>query len=154
MHHQAHHGARRVELAALLARRVGELSDQVLVGCAEQIGELEVFVAQAVLVEVVDEGAQALVGDLSLAHGAVEVDVVEDALQPRVLLFEGRQRSVEAAADVVVQLVTDVLPAGERGQEEVVVEAGRLGALLRLLWGAALGQLLRDHRSALHLEHV
>ena len=38
----------RVELAALLARRVGELPDQVLVGGAEQVGELEVLVAQAV----------------------------------------------------------------------------------------------------------
>ena len=38
----------RVELAALLAGRVGEVADQVLVGGAEQVGELEVLVAQPV----------------------------------------------------------------------------------------------------------
>jgi hypothetical protein len=47
-HHHPHHRARRVELAAFLAGRVGELADQVFVGRAEQVGELEVFVAQAV----------------------------------------------------------------------------------------------------------
>ena len=60
-----HHGAGRVELAALLARRVGELADQVLVGGAEQVGELEVLVAQPVLVEVLDQLAQLLVGELA-----------------------------------------------------------------------------------------
>ena len=47
-HHHPDDGARRVELAALLARRVGEVADQVLVGGAEQVGELEVLVAQPV----------------------------------------------------------------------------------------------------------
>ena len=45
----------RVELAALLAGGVGEVFDQVFVGGAEQVGELEVLVAQRDLVEVLDE---------------------------------------------------------------------------------------------------
>ena len=46
---------RRVELAGLLAGGVGEVLDQVFVGRAEQIGELEVLVAQRDLLEVLDE---------------------------------------------------------------------------------------------------
>ena len=46
---------RGVELAALLAGGVGEVLDQVLVGGAEQVGELEVLVAQRDLLEVLDE---------------------------------------------------------------------------------------------------
>ena len=57
--HHPDDGARGVELAALLARRVGELGDQVLVGGAEQVGELEVLVPQPVAAEVVDELLQA-----------------------------------------------------------------------------------------------
>ena len=60
--HELHDLAGRVELAALLAGRVGEVADQVLVGGAEQVGELEVFVAEAVLGEVDDEVAPLLVG--------------------------------------------------------------------------------------------
>ena len=36
--HQPHDGARRVELAGLLVRDVGELLDQVFVGLAENVG--------------------------------------------------------------------------------------------------------------------
>jgi hypothetical protein len=34
-----------VELAALLARRIGKVSDQVFIRCAEKVRELEVFIA-------------------------------------------------------------------------------------------------------------
>ena len=44
-----------VELAGLLARGVGEVLDQVFVGGAKQVGELEVLVAQRDLLEVLDE---------------------------------------------------------------------------------------------------
>ena len=47
-HHEADDIARGVEVAALLARRLGEHVDEELVGRAEQVGELEVLVAQAV----------------------------------------------------------------------------------------------------------
>ncbi len=119
--HHAHHGPRGVELAALLARRVGELADQVLVGGPEQVGELEVLVAQPVPVEVLDQLAQLLVRQLGLADGAGEVDVVEHALQAGVLLLQRPQGLVEPVADVVVQLVAQVLPAGPLGDEEGVL---------------------------------
>ena len=44
-HHQLHDRAGRVELAALLAGRVGKVTDQILVGGAEQVRKLEVLVA-------------------------------------------------------------------------------------------------------------
>ena len=53
--HQPDDRARGVELPTLLAGRVSELGNQVLVGGTEQVGELEVLVAQPVLAEVVDE---------------------------------------------------------------------------------------------------
>ena len=43
-HHELHHRTRCVELTALLAGRVGKVSDQVLVGGAEKVGELEVLI--------------------------------------------------------------------------------------------------------------
>ena len=49
--HQADHVARGVELAALLPGRVGELPDQVLVGGAEQVGELEVLLRSGTLLK-------------------------------------------------------------------------------------------------------
>ena len=113
-HHHADDRAGRVELAALLAGGVGEVADEVLVGGAEQVGELEVLVAQAVLGEVRDQLAQLLVGDLRLADLAVEVDVLEHAFERRVGVLQRGERLVEAVADVVVQLVADVVPAGLR----------------------------------------
>ena len=49
--HQLNDPAGRVELAGLLARRIGELRDQVFVRCAQQIREFEIFIQQAVFVE-------------------------------------------------------------------------------------------------------
>ena len=69
-------------------RRVGELADQVFVGGAEQVRELEVLVAQAVLAEVGDELAQLDVGDLALAHLAAEVDVLQHLGQAGVVAFQ------------------------------------------------------------------
>jgi hypothetical protein len=43
--------ARGVEIAAFLARRLGEHVDQKFVGRAQQIGKLEILVAQAVAAE-------------------------------------------------------------------------------------------------------
>ena len=104
-HHHAHDRARGVELAALLAGRVGELADQVLVGGAQQVGELEVLVAQAVAAEVGDELAQLDVGDLALADLAREVDVLQHLGQAGVVGLQAAQGLVEEAADVVVGLV-------------------------------------------------
>ena len=119
-HHHPHDGARRVELAALLARRVGELADQVLVRGAEQVGELEVLVAQPVLGEVVDQVAQLPVRDRGLADLAGEVDVLDHALQRRVfVLLQRGERLVQPVADGLgVQLVPQVLPARLGRDEE------------------------------------
>ena len=108
--HHADHGPWGVELAPLLAGRVGELADQVLVGGPEQIGELEVVVEQPVLAEVLDQLPQLLVGQLRLTHRAGEVDVVQHPFEAGVLLFECRQCFVQPVADVVVQLVAQVRP--------------------------------------------
>lgn len=71
-HHHPHHWSRRVELAALLACRLSELADQVLLRDAEQIGKLEVLTAKAVAVEVADQVAQLPIGELDLADLLVE----------------------------------------------------------------------------------
>ena len=86
--HHPDDGARRVELAALLAGGVGELADEVLVRSAEQVGELEVFVAEPVLGEVDDQVAELLVRDRRLADLAGEVDVLDDAFQSSVGLLQ------------------------------------------------------------------
>ena len=75
LHAHAHHFGRGVELAGLLAGGVGEVFDQVLVGGAQQVGELEVLVLQRDLVEVLDEVDQSVVIQRALADLAVEVDV-------------------------------------------------------------------------------
>ena len=75
--HQPHDGARRVELARLLVRGVGELLDEVFVGLAEDVG-LRRLVAEIDAREVLDEVAQqrvgeaVLVGPLRVAEDAVE----------------------------------------------------------------------------------
>ena len=65
-HHEADDIARRVEVAALFARRFGEHVDQKLVGRPEQVGKLEVLVAQPVAVEVADEILARVIGDDAL----------------------------------------------------------------------------------------
>jgi hypothetical protein len=65
----------------LLAGRVGEFADQVFVGGAQQVGKLEVFIAQAVNAEVGDELAQLDVRDLVLADFAGEVDVLQHVVE-------------------------------------------------------------------------
>ena len=80
--HEPDDVARRVEVAALLARRLGEHVDEELVGGAEQVGELEILVAQAVSAEVADEILAGVVGDDALvALHAHEADVVEDVFE-------------------------------------------------------------------------
>jgi hypothetical protein len=105
-HHHPHHRARRVELAALLAGRVRELADQVLVGRAEQVRELEVLVAQPVVAEMADQLAQLDVRDLALAHLAREVDVLQHLGQAGVVALQPTQRLVQKAADIVVRSLT------------------------------------------------
>jgi hypothetical protein len=99
--HEADDIAWGVELAALFAGGVGELADEVFVGGAEEVGELEVVVAEAILVEVLDEVAEFLVGDAGAADGAIEVDVLEDP-------FEGGLSSSRAPRALFSSLPTSV----------------------------------------------
>ena len=108
LHQQADDFAGRVELAALLAGAVGEILDQVFVGGAEQVGELEVVVDQHELrlVEVVEQVLPLLVGDLGLALDGVEVDVVlQHAGEGVVLVLDGGDGLVEHVADVVLEVL-------------------------------------------------
>ena len=119
--HHPDDGARCVELAALLASGVGELGDQVLVGGAEDVRELEVLVAQPVPGEVVDELLQALVCDGTLAYLAVEVDVLDDAVESRVFSLKGSKGLVEEVADTLrARVVPDVLPARLSGTQKLL----------------------------------
>lgn len=146
--HHADDATGGVELAALLAGRVGELADQVLVCRAEQVGELEVLVAQPVAVEVVDEGLQPFVGDGGLADLAREVDVLQHALEGGGVRLRQRVESlVEQAADALAtRFVLDVPPAGLFRDEEALASVEQRGVRgsLGLFGGAALGDQLRS----------
>ncbi|MCU0277315.1 MAG: hypothetical protein MUF33_07830 [Candidatus Nanopelagicales bacterium] len=64
------------------------------------------------------------------------------------------QRLVEAAADRLVKVVADLLPAGALRDVERVVEGRRLGSLLSLRLGSATSQLVGDDLSLLGPELV
>ena len=74
--HEADDVARGVEVAALLARRLGEHVDEELVGRAEQVGELEILVAQAVAVEVAHEVLARVIGDDALVALTVRMKLM------------------------------------------------------------------------------
>ena len=107
--HEAHHElddrAGRVELTALLPGRVGEVTDQVLVGGAKQVGEFKVLVAQPILREVVDEVTPLAIRHLRGADPPVEVDVLQHPFQGGVSLLEGAEGLVQPVSHLVVHLV-------------------------------------------------
>ena len=112
----AHHIGRGVELAGFLAGGIGEVFDQVFVGRAEQVGELEVLVAQRDLLEVLDEVGEGIVVQGALADLLVEVDALEHVLQGiDVGVLQGFQRLVEGGADIGLQVAdhstSGLLPA-------------------------------------------
>ena len=86
-----------------------------------------------------------LSGMLALPDRAGEVDVVEHALQARVLLLQGRQGLVEPVADVVVQLVAQVLPAGLLGarRRRPRSSSGGSARFSASCWRAALARAAR-----------
>jgi len=155
--HQSHHLAGGVELAALLARRVGKVLDQVLVGRAEHVGELEILVAQADAAEMLDQRPQRLVVEAgAAAHLAGETDVIEHALEGAVILLQRAQGFVELVADLLVHLVAQVGPAGAfRHVEGVGVVGFALGALAGLVLAAPVDRhLLLHDRLVAGLEDV
>ena len=59
--------------------------------------------------------------------------MLQHAFEGRVVVFEFSEGLVEAIADLMVQVVSEVLPAGEFGDEEgVLVEVWVVGPLLGL----------------------
>ncbi len=153
--HELHNLAGRVELAALLASRVSEIANEVLVSGAKEVGELEVLVAETMLGEVVDEVTPLLVGHRGVADLLVEVDVLKHAFKSLVGVFECGKGFVEPVADLVVQVGLEVGPAGGFGDEErVVVEVPIVGPSDRFVFAATLSELLVDDLLAFDLEHV
>ena len=141
------HHPRRVELAALLSRIVGELLDEVLVGAAEKIGLGHAVVAQRNLREVLDQAREhgvAVPGVAELAF-VVVVDAGEDALQRAVLLLQRRARLVQRLADVRGPLLDGAPPRPVRHEELVLVRVGPRDIL---------GHALRDKLLRLLLEPV
>ena len=160
---EAHDRAGRVELAALLAGVVGELTDEVLVGVAQDVdGALlallgEIGIAQVKGVEVAQQAADDAV---AAAGGAelrliVPVGVVQDAVEAGgVRLLDLGAGAVDHLAQVH-RLAHDGAPAGLGRNEELVLvgvtigdPAGNAGGdgVCHLL-GEAVGEALQEeHR--------
>ena len=147
----------RIELAALLAAAVGEELDEVLVGGAEQVGELEVVVDEDEpgLAEVVEQVFPLLVRDLALHR--VEVDVVLQHPDERIIVvLNGRDGLVEHVAEVkleVLQCWHEIavfvlpgrVPACSHGHKEGLAEGclvfEQLGDEIRLVFEVCEGLL-------------
>ena len=154
-HHQLHHRPRGVELAALLARRVGEVADQILVGGPEQVGELEILVAEPKPRKVVDQVTPFPVRNPGIADPPVEVDVLEHPLQGDVALLQGGQGFVQSVTHLMVEIIAQILPSGPgRNKEGVCVEVGIVGPLLRFRLTLTLVEPAFDNSTAFQLEHV
>jgi len=120
LHQKPHHLGRGVEFAALFPGAVREILDQVFVGRAEQVRELEILVAQRDFVEVLDEGDEGLVVHGPLPDLAVEIDALEHVLElVGIGVFDGRKGLVEFGAHAGLQ-VAQGLPAGLFGDVEIV----------------------------------
>jgi hypothetical protein len=78
-----HFGGREVLARALAAGTFGKLADEVLVAATDDVG-LNVIEAKALFADLLDEVREAVVFQVALAVGrGVEVDAVNDAVQPR-----------------------------------------------------------------------
>ena len=97
LHHESHHGTRRIELASFLVCEVGELLDQILVSITEQIVRNS-RVGQVHPREVIDEIDQQLVGQALLVG---PLDVAEDPVEGvRVRLLNLSHRAGDGSPDV------------------------------------------------------
>ncbi len=107
LHQQAYYLGGGVELAAFLAGAVGEILDEVFIGCTQQVRELESVVDERPEgVEVVEQVLPLLIADLGLALDLVEVDVVLEYAGERVVfVLEPGDGLVEHGADVVLEVL-------------------------------------------------
>lgn len=110
LEHAGHDGAdlgRGVELAGALATALGELTDEVFVALADDVG-LDVVEPEALGADGLDEVGEAVVVEVTLAvGGGVEIDTVDDALQQRVFQGDGPHVGGNAFADLVGDLADD-----------------------------------------------
>jgi hypothetical protein len=124
-HHEADDIARRIEVTTLLTRRLGEHVDEKLVGRAEQIGELEILVAKAVLAEVADKVLAALVRDQALrALRFQETYVVKNVFKGFIGLTQCAQCGIKDIAvgnGGIVEFILNIFPPGAFRDEEAVV---------------------------------
>jgi hypothetical protein len=166
-HHRGDHPARladgqhvlREHQIVLLVRRFGKHVDQELVRRAQQVGELEVLVAQRIPGEVPDQIFARLVRDHPLvALGPHEADVVQHVLQRLVRLAQRPERLVQHVSERlggIVQLVLHVGPAGPIGHEEGIVVVGIFAVLrFRLLAYQPRCHFTVHDRAPLMAEHV
>jgi hypothetical protein len=123
----AHHIRRGVELACLLTGGIGKVFDQIFVGGAEQVGELEVLVAQRDLLEILDKVGEGVVIEGALTDLLVEVDPLEHVLQGIdvgvLQFFEGL---VQRRADVGLEMADRRPVRRHRDKEGVFVRVGKL----------------------------
>ena len=78
-----------------------ELADQILVGSAEEVGELEIIIQETVLVEVADKPPQFLVRDFRLADFTGEVDMTQNTGERLIVrVLQSRQGLVQLVGDV------------------------------------------------------
>lgn len=105
---RADHAPRRVELAALLPLGTGELPQKVLVHPAQNILRPVLLVAQADGGDKVDQLPQ----PLFVEHGS-GVDLRQDALQTRVVAFDGDHGVVDQLSDLrLLRTCLETRPAG------------------------------------------
>ncbi len=125
----AHDVRRGVELARLLPGGVGEELDQVFIGRAEEVGELEVLVPQRDLLEVLDEVREGVVVKGALADLAVEVDALEHVLQRSTFASSMASSALfKRGADVGLEMANVLDQRASGGDEEgVFVGIGELG---------------------------
>ena len=129
---EPHHRAGRVELAALLARVVGEPVDQVLVGVAQDVAPAgrvlpQVLVAEVQASEVVEEAADdaLAVGRAAELRLVVPVGRGQHAVQPGgVGLLDGVAGDVEGLAQVHGRAGNGGPAGGPRDEELVLVPVG------------------------------
>ena len=150
---------RGVEVAAFLARRLGEHVDEELIGCSQEIGELKVLVAQTVAAEVAHQVFARVVGHYALAAlHAHELDMIQNMFERFVGLAERAERFVENAAvgfGGITEATLEVGPTRARWHEEILVEVGVLAVLrLRHLLDHPLLDLTADDSLALGVKHV
>ena len=143
--HQPNHFPGGVKLTALLPGGVGKLADQILIGGTEEVGIFKILIAEAVFIEMLDQIPQFLIGEAGLSHPAVEIDVTDHPLQDPVLILQSFEGLVEGIAQVAVEFIQDVIPAGLlRDEKGVPVADGPLRPLPGFLLGTAPLQILLD----------